>query len=404
MTSLVDSEPAFRARALEIGLSEALLNSMAASSVKTMSQYAFCSQPPGKPIEDGQLTTFLQNAIGGAVAVGQLTIAKRLFFEAHTLVMRSLKERLEASDQTPVRKMNHAERDSRIAKQKARLGGIRFKGELEIAHSLIDAVNHQIEQKQLRYLAPQKCIKREMEILGKKPEQTFVLDNGALSVKQPELHLQCDVHSELQAFDALQRRALAYDLCSLLSYDVSMDYIHYLFEHLHRDSAPGYVRPDLAAILRADRQTWLLLIESCKSFEPEADGSSPLDKQLGMLKSHPEVAFHLLPRPGGHKRAADSTSKPPSAKPRDRGPKSQQCDKRFGAKGKGKGGNSKKPPMPKELLGHASTTATGEPICYDFNLPHGCAKAEPGQRCSKGLHVCCKYRCGKARSLSQHHE
>ena len=65
----------------------------------------------------------------------------------------------------------------------------------------------------------------------------------------------------------------------------------------------------------------------------------------------------------------------------------------------GKGGKSKskttRTPMPKELLGHSNVTRSGEPICFDYNLPHGCTRAKAGQRCNKGLHVCCKKSCGK---------
>lgn len=81
-----------------------------------------------------------------------------------------------------------------------------------------------------------------MEIWGKKPEQILALGNAARRSL---------------------RRASADDLCSLLRYDISMGCVHYLFEHVGRGGpAPSDVRPDLTAILRADRQVWLLLIES----------------------------------------------------------------------------------------------------------------------------------------------
>ena len=194
---------------------------------------------PGQNITDDQLQDFLNNLGWTRVPLAQLAILKRLIFEAHAMIIHSLKDKVEATDQAPVRKLNAAEQDDRITKQAARLAGVRMKGELEVAHCVIDAVNHQLEQRQLKYLAPHKRIKRETELTGSKPQQRIFLDNGSLAVKDQELHLTCDASTELQAFHALQMRALAYDACNRLTYDVSMEWIHYLFEHLHRDSASG---------------------------------------------------------------------------------------------------------------------------------------------------------------------
>ena len=79
-------------------------------------------------------------------------VCKRHLFECHTLIMHSLKERVEQSDHTPVRNLNIAEREARQKAQAKRLAGIRLKGELEVAHCVIDQVNNQIENRKLQYL------------------------------------------------------------------------------------------------------------------------------------------------------------------------------------------------------------------------------------------------------------
>ena len=151
----------------------------------------------------------------------------------------------------------------------------------------------------------------------------------------------------------------------------------YLFEHLHRDSAPGYIKPDLTAILRADRQAWIVMAEQCHDFGLQADGSLPLDQLLGTLKTHPDVAFNLLPLPNT-KRAVSGGSSDTKEKEKESSPPTASKGKgKSKSKSKGKG-KTRRTPMPTALQGQWSTTSTGQPICFDFNLPHGCSKAPAG--------------------------
>ena len=65
------------------------------------------------------------------------------------------------------------------------------------------------------------------------------------------------------------------------------------------------------------------------------------------------------------------------------------------AKGGGKGDKRGGPAMPLALRGMSARTHEGQPICFDAQLPHGCAKAACGERCSKGWHLCCVPGCPK---------
>jgi len=84
----------------------------------------------------------------------------------------------------------------------------------------------------------------------------------------------------------------------------------------------------------------------------------------------------------------------------------KQGGKGSGKKGGGKGGKDstigRGTSLPLSLVGKVSRTAAGEPICYDYNLEHGCSQAKPGERCSKGWHVCMEPGCGKAHTLKMH--
>ena len=183
MTSLIDSKAAFTARAEEINIAAPIIAALKQNGVETMSQFAFANQPPGQPIDDNKLTEYMNAVVGNPITKVQLMTCKRLLFESHTLLMHSLKEKVEQSDHMPVRKLNIAEREASQKAQAKRLTGIRLKGELEVAHCVIDQVNNQIENRQLRYIPPHKCVKREDEILGAKPPQLLSLDSQGITVK-----------------------------------------------------------------------------------------------------------------------------------------------------------------------------------------------------------------------------
>ena len=69
-----------------------------------------------------------------------------------------------------------------------------------------------------------------------------------------------------------------------------------------------------------------------------------------------------------------------------------------------KGGGKTSPPVPQELRGKWHRTAGGDPICFRSNCRSGCPEKgiKPGQKCSKGLHICAAPRCGGEHSLQQH--
>ena len=111
------------------------------------------------------------------------------------------------------------------------------------------------------------------------------------------------------------------------------------------------------------------LAETVSSVKRTATGELPLNKGFENLQSDSTVNFHLLPLPQSVVKKADPIIKPPTIKK---------------VKGKGKG------KMPRELLGLNQNAASGERICYNYNLKHGCKFAKPGQSCKKGKHICMK--------------
>ena len=241
----------------------------------------------------------------------------------------------------------------------------------------------------------------------------------------PLRHQPPSMASAFQGYRALQRRGLAYDLIGVLSFRVHERWLQKAFAHMSTPAPPGYNRPSLQQVLRADRALWLELasrqpqLTRSAANAPAADARC-LDKAFEEASSTMDVNFHFMPLvhapqqlhdKGGHggrrKRWGDGKGSQWTHQE-----KWQRTDKGKGGgkpafkgkdDGKGKGNSSKTPfinmsldyrsnrnttPMPAGLRGGVPADDNGEAICFGFGLGQ-CKEAPVGGRCPKGRHVCC---------------
>ena len=91
-----------------------------------------------------------------------------------------------------------------------------------------------------RHLHPEKFITRRTELLQKKPLKQLSLYNDSLTVKEKPSDHVCSTRTELELVQALRRRALAFDLIGLISYETMNNYHADLPSHLQEDAPPGY--------------------------------------------------------------------------------------------------------------------------------------------------------------------
>ena len=181
-----------------------------------------------------------------------------------------------------------------------------------------------------------------------------------------------------------------------------------LFDHLHQSPPPGYSGVSLQQLLRADRAAWLHMAEKLSSLKRDAQGDLPLEHELKKVLSHPSVSFHLLPLPTKSEKPAaapkpKATPRPEPARPtRSRTPKRPSKPSKGQGKGKKGSKRGRGPNIPRGLIGKNLQTDAGERLCWAFNLEQGCSEAQPGQKCSRGLHLCAEPGCGKAHSLQSH--
>ena len=434
MASAPDSQPFFEQHATKIGMEQALLDKFIAGGIRTVSQAAYAATPPGQVLTDERVTA-LCNTLGEArPSLAQLTIVKRLLFESQTMSLAHLKANIEQQPESAVRKLPGAERMQRLELQAARLGGLEIKHDLEPAFCVYDAVTTQVEQGSLRYIHPSKVPTRQQELAQAKPAKELTLDSSGngLSIQDRQSKVQAQLGTEMATYRALQRRGLAYDLVGVLSFSVHERWLQKAFAHMSTPAPPGYSRPGLQQVLRADRALWLELagrqpaLTRSPANAPLANARC-LDKAFEEASQTMDVNFHFMPlqqsqnpfEKGGQaarwRKWGDGKGFQPEkwrrtdkgksgwkggGKNKDtwKGQGENQKGSYFGQGENQKGSYSNKgldnrggktaTSMPAGLRGGVPRDDSGEPICYGFGLGQ-CKDAPVGGRCARGRHVCC---------------
>lgn len=405
MASLVDSEAAFKSRAAEVGLTDPEVNALLASRVNTLARFAFAIVPPGQTASDDAIRNLFLPAVANA---GTISSARRLIFEAHSLLVAQVKQKIDKTDDGTAVSLAPAEREHRIENQRGRLQGLRLRGEEECSHASYNLVLQLQEKDSLMYLHPEKFTTRRQELAAKKPPKELSLDSGHLTIKDKDVLHSCSTATELEVTQALRRRALAFDLIGLCSYNSMNGYHTELLQHMQEEPPPGYSKIGPVQILRADRAAFLKISENLSTLRVKADGTMPLTDAFNQILRETSVAFHLLPLPvkssstTGEKRASEQS--PTRNKKLKSEHESSGKGKSRGA-GKGKRSNKNRGPnVPKALIGKKLETNDGKRICWPFNLPGGCKDAPAGGECPRGVHVCCEPGCSSRSHGLQNHK
>ena len=397
MTSLLDSTAHFEERCVKLGMVPAFVTALAGSHVDSLSKLAFVIGQPGQPIQNQEVSDFLQTALGRVPTLAETTALKRLGFEAHTYLVATLRQQIDQSDDTQPRKVAFAERTQRMDGLRQDLRGLDITGEMEPSHGLLDKCCAIFDSNNVKWLEPSICISRSMEVQGTPKARELTLEKGSLILKQDD-KMTCATDSEIKLHYAYTRRAVALAFARVMSFQQHNAWVCYLFEALHREVPPGYSKANLSQVVSCDKAAWARLASLGISTREAVDGTFPLGEALLGLKSDPSIMLYLAPLARPVQTSSTGPSRP--APYHAVGGKSQA------GKGKGKtGGKGKTPPMPQELRGKYHKTAANEPICFAFNTASGCSHSttvKAGDRCPKGLHVCAEPRCQQPHSLQQH--
>ena len=205
LASILDSEATFTQQAQEVGLSEPWIDALKANSLATFAKLSFAITSPGTVATDEQINRFLNTMRGGVVAtIAELSAFKRLLFESQTMMMHRFKSVAKGEEAVPKR-LAPPEREARLARQKQQLRGLDISGPMEPAHGLYDLCAAMIEKNEISYISPTKCLTRQQELLGNKPEKEIQLDatKTALVIKEQAAAQEISINSDLALYQAL---------------------------------------------------------------------------------------------------------------------------------------------------------------------------------------------------------
>ena len=126
--ALVDSVASFEKRCKE--LQDGLHETMVGSGIDTFSSLAFAVGTPQSAPPDIDMQRFSDRLMGGPASLAELSIIKRIHFEAVTLVMVALQKHSAAQDLSePGRSLPFVEKQRRLGVQQERITGISHRHE-----------------------------------------------------------------------------------------------------------------------------------------------------------------------------------------------------------------------------------------------------------------------------------
>jgi hypothetical protein len=422
MSSLIDSEAVLRQRAAQFGMTKVQIDAIVDSGHGSLARFAFCCNHAPQNADETPLINEVTNILGGAPTASVMGLFRRLFFEAYTLASQDLRQRIERVEDAPPRRMAAPERAHRYTAQAARLVGLVLLNELEPSDALVDLAAQQYDDNRLSYIEWSLCTKKAQEINGIKKIAALTSDaSGVLKLHQASEGPTAQLETDLLVRYALQRRGLAFDQANLIEFRLHDTWVDTLIEAKLREPPSGYVKLSWQQILNADRALFLKMCELTRAgIVLNAAGARPLDSAIALASMHASVSFLLMPLPSGSKDAASASSgviqtilKAPGA------PSLPGQGKRSIAKAKAKAlaasnggkvsgkaagksaGKLSRVAMPLALKGMYYRDAAGNSLCHNFNLPCGCALPVDSttNACAKGVHACCKPKCGGKHSL-----
>jgi len=301
MTSL-ESKAVFTARAKEIGVSDAELLAIASKGWDTYGAFAFATTYVPGAADDTKLMKLISVVTGVGASdppEDRVPIISRLFTEAYTMSATDLKARVEQKPSDEPKSLPVPERAARLKNQKTRLAGMEIRGELEPSYALSDMVVNMHELNQLKYLAWEKCTKREAEIMGVKVEKVWKPGHDGL-VREVAVaqEMTADMSTDLLLQNTLTRRDLAFDQNLLADFDVFRKWTNILIRAYTAEAPEGFQKVTIEQLHRADIKLFELMMEECVSgIKPTLTGK-PLNDALNKFRDHPEVRLLLTPLPG----------------------------------------------------------------------------------------------------------
>ena len=390
-----DSSAVFEQRALHMGLEASVLKMFVDKGYKNMALFAFsCNYAPGAA-SDKPFVEMLTSTLGRDPNPSELSILRRLFNESYANVAADIESQVKQTDESVSRKLAPAERAERLKLQQAKLSGLSFRGQYEPADALVDKCCSSYESDRISYIEWSLCISREYELANnskKDTDLTFTSD-GMLKLARTSKIEPMQSMSEIQVRYALVRRGLALDQANIMEYENHDKLTELLLEVRMQEPPLGYQRVSMKQLEAADKKFFVLLGEATRSGIKANQTGRPCDQAFAGVFNSAEFRHLLQPRMNqgsgnvATPRESGTAGADPPSKKAKTGPK---------AKGQGKTSSTGFQRIPTELLklGAVASTPKGNRLCFGYNLK-SCQLPVSGQKCDRGLHLCCIRGCMK---------
>eukprot|EP00435_Cladocopium_sp_Y103_P006271 s3880_g2.t1 len=411
--SYVDSEVVFRARCEEIKLTAQTIDALKDKGWSTFGSYAFSVTTNPAQLSDDDFDAKVSGPVLGNARHPEAALLRRLLFESYTLTATELRRKTDSTESDGPKKLPVQEIASRFEALEKKLSPIKVESVLEPSHGLINALAQCFEDGRLRYIEWSKCTSRSLELNNVKEHGSLKVwkadSSGTIKQADSDHDLKCDANTELEVFNALKRRGIAFELAKLMSFEAHEKITSLLFSELQRDPIDGFRKISMSQLASADREIHLRLAELTRAGLPlGTSGELPLDKHIDKVLQLPSVMWLLMPKPKTTPEKA-APSAPATAPPKRTTPTPKYQPK--GNKFDKSKIRKTKTPMPLQLRGGTPIDAEGKAICYGFNLGEGLGNSADCKRAPFLLElfcgtagVCAQFRTlgGKALGVDHH--
>ena len=202
-------------------LASDVVDALVAGGITTLARLAFCSSYVPGSTDEGRLVEAIKKCLGRDPGMPEMAGVRRLFHESYALVTTEMKQSVERSEETAVRKLSQPERAERYEKQRKRLSGLLLRGQLEPCSIY--------EENRLRHIPWEKCISREAEIEREQKKDSRDPQSDRLKIEADDKSVSADMSSDILVQYALTRRGLAMDRAGMLDFE--------LHQKAHQDKA-----------------------------------------------------------------------------------------------------------------------------------------------------------------------
>ena len=323
MASGLESTATFKARALEMGMDETLIDALKNGGISTFGTLAFISSYQPGQSDEQPLLDALNVVLGRRPNPAETILLRRLWFESNALALSDLKQRTERVDTAEPTRLPIAERVARSRDQQARLTGVLFSPENEPSHKLVDAVFQMIADQQIVWLPWEKLTSRSSEIVQSKHEMAINFDaSGSLKLTKKSFEASCPLTGDINIRKALSRRALAFDLANLISFGEMEKWHEYLFALMQRTPPAGLSHVTMQQVREADKLVFTKIAEETRgSVAMQPGGDKPCEKSLIKFSEHAEIHHLMIPLPSRSRPGPYDVSTNPGDGPKGKGKK-----------------------------------------------------------------------------------